>query len=135
MSLKIGDRAATSGMAAEIYNAIDLALEPPGDHLEELRGTWRLLSWAIAAGVVRYLRRDPPDDDPTGGPGQKLEYAEAFSARLEDEQFWDWLAGFVDVFTAGWTPIPGDGGAALKAALSAHLQSHPRPESLRGIIE
>jgi hypothetical protein len=46
-----------------------------------------------------------------------------------DPAFWSWLIGFVSTIS-GWTPVPNDGGAALKVALTAYLLSSPVPSSL-----
>lgn len=51
----------------------------------------------------------------------------------EDSAYWAWLSGFIGVFSA-WVPVPGDGGGALKTALTAFLGGNPTPTSLTGKI-
>ena len=49
-----------------------------------------------------------------------------------DPDFWNWLIGFVATFL-GWTPIPGDGGAALKLALVGYIAASPVPSQLTSL--
>ena len=51
------------------------------------------------------------------------------STIVEDSTYWNWLVGFVNVFLA-FVPVPGDGGAALKAAMVAYIIANPVPLSL-----
>lgn len=46
-----------------------------------------------------------------------------------DSSYWSWLQGFIAVFQS-WTPVPQDGGAALKSLLSAFFSSNPVPQEL-----
>lgn len=55
------------------------------------------------------------------------------STMTDDTAFWQWLQGFVTVFTT-WIPMANDGGAALKATLGAYLAANPVPASLTGAI-
>ena len=54
MSLKIGNKAATSGMAKEIYDAILEVLDIPSD----ARPHVKKLSYAIAKGVIEYVKEN-----------------------------------------------------------------------------
>ena len=132
MPLNIGNREATEGMAGTIYQAIDAELRPAmekNDVKPEDVGyaqvQWKSLSYAIAAGVIHHLKREP---------STQADFAEAFTSANEDAVFWTWLAGFLGVFN-NWTPIPQDGGAALKTALTAWLAANPVPAELKGIIK
>lgn len=58
---------------------------------------------------------------------------EVKSTSTEDSGFWSWITGFVSIFTS-WVPVPDDGGAALKTALSTFFASNPTPSSLTGKI-
>lgn len=143
MPLKIGDDQAESGMTKVVYDAIDHVLGEkmedslPDDMPEEkrqeimssIRNSWKDIGHAIATAVVTYLRRDEPTDEPT-----EYEYAESFSSTSEDDVFWDWLNGFVNVFSE-WTPEPNDGGDALKTALIEYFQTKSVPTELKGIIK
>ncbi|WP_440948568.1 hypothetical protein ACSAZL_10270 [Methanosarcina sp. T3] len=46
------------------------------------------------------------------------------STSAEDEIFWNWLEGFIKAINT-WTPVPNDGGAALKLALTPFLANAP----------
>jgi len=152
MSLKVGNAQVTEGMAAAIYDSLHEILEPylteekqpeemedavwERDVIEPLRESWQQLSYAVAAGVVRYLLRDPPSDDPDfAEEWPQTEYAETSSTAVEDEEFWTWLQGFTEVFTKDWVPMSQDGGAALKSAMASYLASKPVPTRLKGIVE
>jgi len=56
------------------------------------------------------------------------------STSAEDATYWAWLSGFAGVFTS-WTPVPNDGGAALKAAMIAYITTNPVPSQLAGKID
>ncbi|HWR26544.1 MAG TPA: phage baseplate assembly protein V, partial [candidate division Zixibacteria bacterium] len=56
------------------------------------------------------------------------------STSKEDPTFWNWLNGLINVFKISWTPVPNDGGAALKTALTAYLSTNPVPSELTGKI-
>jgi hypothetical protein len=56
------------------------------------------------------------------------------SSSAEDAAFWGWLSGFISVFQS-WVPVPSDGGAALKAALTAYLTANPTPTEMAGKID
>jgi hypothetical protein len=56
------------------------------------------------------------------------------SSTAEDAAFWGWLSGFISVFQS-WVPVPSDGGAALKAALTAYLGANPTPTEMAGKID
>jgi len=51
------------------------------------------------------------------------------SASGVDPAYWNWLLGFVGVLLS-WTPVPGDGGAALKTAMTTYIGTNPVPTSL-----
>lgn len=142
MALSIGDKDATRGMTKVIFDAMDAELRPPmeqslrdtGSPEDEIQkavikaqANWRQLSFVIASGLVSSLRRDPPPSpaDPVFG--------EAFSSRVEDAVFWDWLKGFVGVFQS-WAPTTAD-GVNLKNAINSYLSGKPVPEQLRGILQ
>lgn len=55
------------------------------------------------------------------------------STSAEDATFWAWLFGLVTTLTT-WVPVANDGGAALKAAVSAYIGANPTPASLTGKI-
>lgn len=62
MSLKIGNKTATSGMAKAIYKAIDGELRPPmeevgvvSDVIQQSQKAWKKLSYAIAKGVIEHI--------------------------------------------------------------------------------
>ena len=55
------------------------------------------------------------------------------STSAEDGTFWNWLSGFVGVFTR-WIPQPNDGGGALKTALGLYLDKNPVPSALTAKI-
>jgi len=55
------------------------------------------------------------------------------STGTEDPTYWPWLSGFIAVFNA-WIVAPGDGGGALKLALTAFLTANPTPTSMTGKI-
>lgn len=55
------------------------------------------------------------------------------STSVEDQKFWVWLSGFINVFNA-WVPVPNDGGSALKTALTTYLTANPVPSDLTGKI-
>ncbi len=126
MALLAGDLNATQGMAKAIYTEISTALGPDlsPEALTAVQPAWKKLSYAVAAGVVNHLKRDPPADP---------EFARVVSASAGDPAFWSWLAGFVQVF-ATWAPAGGD-GTALKAALTTFLGGHPVPSELTGVLE
>lgn len=65
-----------------------------------------------------------------------------FAARLNDQTlsnnvtdptFWAWIVGFLLVFK-NWVPVVGDGGGALKTALTAFFVANPDPSTLTGKI-
>ncbi len=47
-----------------------------------------------------------------------------------DARFWTWIDGFVQTFLVAWVTVPQDGGAALKAALSAYITASPVPNKI-----
>lgn len=55
------------------------------------------------------------------------------STAVEEATYWAWLLGFVAVITS-WTVNPGDGGAALKAAMTAYIGTNPVPTQMVGKI-
>lgn len=55
------------------------------------------------------------------------------STSSEDSTFWTWLSGFISVFSS-WTVVAQDGGAALKALLTAFISANTTPSSLTGKI-
>jgi hypothetical protein len=129
--LNIGNAEATSGMAQNIYRAIDEVLRPPmeegdvpADAIQQSQEAWKKLGYAIAAGVISHLQRDPPT---------KTEYAEVFSSSAQDAEFWDWLGDFVEVFET-WASSPTSGVSTLKASLNGFLSANPSPEELKGVI-
>lgn len=60
MALIIGDENASQGMTKVIYEKIREVMEPidgvEGDQLEDIRESWRKLSYAIAHGVVNHIK-------------------------------------------------------------------------------
>lgn len=50
------------------------------------------------------------------------------------DPFFVWLSGLVSVITTVWVPVPADGGAALKVAMSSYISGHPVPTALIGKI-
>lgn len=60
MALIIGDKNASSGMSKAIYDKIREVMEPidgvTGQALEDLRNSWKKLSYAIADGVVNHIK-------------------------------------------------------------------------------
>lgn len=54
---------------------------------------------------------------------------EVISDNTIDSSFWAWLSGFLSVFKT-WAPVPADGGAALKTALTAFFGANPDPTQL-----
>lgn len=69
----------------------------------------------------------------TAGKGVARLNDPTLSTGVEDATYWAWLAGFISVFQA-WTPVPNDGGAALKSALTTWLAGNPVPTQLVGKI-
>jgi len=57
----------------------------------------------------------------------------AVSSSTQDNAFWIWIQGFVNVFST-WVVLPGDGGAALKTAMALYIASNPPPRSLTSEI-
>ncbi len=124
---------AESGMAGEIFEALEDEL---GEELEstldeeamnDIRQAWRVMSFAVASGVIEHLVREPPNAP---------EFAETFSSSAQDEAYWSWLAGFAQVFR-GWAA--GSGGLPqLRADLNAFFGSGAgateTPSRLRGIL-
>jgi hypothetical protein len=126
MALQAGDLNATQGMALAIYTEINAALggDLTPDALTAVQPSWKKLSYAVAAGVINHLKRDPLTDP---------DFAQVVSARTGDPAYWDWLGGFVQVFSS-WTPA-GTDGTALKGALTAFLGGHPVPTELTGSLQ
>jgi len=126
MAMVIGSQSATSGMAKAIYDAINAILAPaiPPASLPDVQASWKKLSFAVATGVVNHLKRAPAADP---------EYAQVVSRAVDDPGFWNWLAGFVQVFQA-WAPVSAD-AVALKTALTTYLGAHPVPSQLTGTLE
>ncbi|MBU4261458.1 MAG: hypothetical protein KKC76_06195 [Proteobacteria bacterium] len=60
MGLIIGDENATQGMTKAIYDKIRQVMEPidgiEGQQLEDIRASWKKLSYAIAHGVVSHIK-------------------------------------------------------------------------------
>jgi hypothetical protein len=50
-----------------------------------------------------------------------------------DSSYWPWLTGFVNVFLT-WIPVPNDGGAALKTAMTSYIATNPVPAELKAKI-
>jgi hypothetical protein len=135
MPLYAGTEEATSGMAEAIYLEIDAVLRPPmeeGDvapkDVAQCQEAWKKLGYAVAAGVVQYLRRDPPPEDATDP-----EHAEVLSSSAEDEAFWSWLGDFVGRLQT-WAADPLATSADLKTSLREFLSANPVPEELEGVI-
>lgn len=126
MALLAGDLNATQGMALAIYTEINSALGPDltPDALTAVQPSWKKLSYAVAAGVINHLKKDPPDDP---------DFAQVTSAAADDPAYWNWLAGFAQVFAA-WAPA-GTDGTALKNALTTFLGSNPVPAQLTGQLQ
>ncbi len=59
MALTIGSTSATSGMTKAIYDTIQSVMEPiegvEGDALEDIRTSWKKLSYAISKGVIDHI--------------------------------------------------------------------------------
>jgi len=60
MGLIIGDENASQGMTKAIYDKIRQVMEPidgaSSEQLEEIRSSWKKLSYAIAHGVVTHIK-------------------------------------------------------------------------------
>lgn len=56
------------------------------------------------------------------------------SNNTTDSTYWTWLINFINVFLVTWVPVPMDGGAALKTALSTFISTNPVPTQLQGKI-
>jgi len=55
------------------------------------------------------------------------------SSSSEDSAYWSFWSGFLAVFQA-WVPVPNDGGAALKTALTTFFGGNPTPTKQDGKI-
>lgn len=55
------------------------------------------------------------------------------SSSTEDSTYWAFWTGLIGVFKA-WVPVPNDGGAALKTALTVFFGANPTPTSQTGKI-
>lgn len=84
-------------------------------------------------GVLTFLIETEINLGDTGGKEVARKEDATLSDSATDSTFWAWLTGFVGVFQA-WTPVPNDGGAALKIALTAWLAANPVPTSQTGKI-
>jgi hypothetical protein len=132
MPLNPGDAAATEGLAREIYEVLDAQLRPPleeslenpGEQLPPIQEAWRKLSFCIASGVIAHLVRVPANE---------AEFAQTFTSSAQDSTYWNWLAGFVDVFH-DWAAAAGT-IADLRNGLNTFFASHPTPTQLRGILQ
>lgn len=60
MAMQIGDDQASSGMTKDIYDQMDLVMQPtiPPANLEDARKGWRKLAFAIATGVITHLKNN-----------------------------------------------------------------------------
>lgn len=58
MAMQIGNEQASSGMAKAIYDMLDQVMKPtvPPDSLEDARNGWRKLAFAVASGVITYIK-------------------------------------------------------------------------------
>jgi len=130
MALNPGNMSATSGMAREIYQVLDATLRPPleddlsTEAIKEMQDSWKELSFAIALGVIRHLRRDP---------AHQSEYAQVFSSASQDAPYWDWLADFAGVFQS-WA-ASGGSVVQLRDAISAFGNANETPTSLQGVLK
>ncbi len=143
MPMFVGHPREDEGMAMELFQAMEAVLRPPlsdppddgmgmsDEEIEPIEENWERLSLALAQGVVRHLRRDPPP----ASPSSPL-HAESVSSAVEDEEFWAWFAAFVGAFDE-WSSQTGAGGnlAALRTRLANVFQDHNTPTSLRGVLE
>jgi len=124
----------------EIQAEID---DETDEALLEAEPMWECLSYGIAAGLVWYLRRDPPDDVLPAELRAELEkknegeHAETSSTSLDESPLFTWLADFARVFTEEWEPQPRDGGRELKRKLVDFLEEHPMQIELntKGIVK
>ena len=125
MALSIGDPNATSGMAKAIYDNVNaqLAADVPPEVLPDVQVAWKKLSYAVAAGVTDYLKRDPASEP---------EFAETISTATQEPTFWPWLQQFVAVFTS-WAPTATD-SVALKNAVSTYVNGHAVPTEMKGSV-
>ncbi len=139
MALKIGDKEAADGLAKAVYLAINGVMPPflkkrglGEEIIDQSREAWKLLSYAVATGVVQHVWRRlpdavmPEDEPPAGG------FAETYSSAAEDKAFWAWFSELKDVLS-GWQPVPGDGGKALKTRLNRFFNK-PLPTELKGVL-
>jgi len=118
-------------MAKSIYTEMDAVLRPPMEQAQvkpedvaKAQAAWRKLSYAVAAGVIGHLKRDPPGDP---------EFARVVCKSAGDGEYWSWLTGFVQVFQT-WAPVSAD-AITLQTALTTYLGPHPVPTQLTGSLE
>lgn len=164
MVLVIGDEQLTDGMAASVHAGLRYKLRQQLDAsiqegvkkampdaspdeidravadataaaLKQAEPMWKCISYGIAAGLVWYLRREPPDNELPADLRAELEkkdedeYAETCSTSVEEPPVFPWLNDFVQVFNE-WEPLPSDGGQALKTKLEEFLAERPTPTEL-----
>jgi hypothetical protein len=125
MALSVGDAGATSGMTKAIYDQVNATLSPdvPGPALPDAQAAWKKLSFALATSIIEFLRRHAAE----------AEYAEVTSSASDDQTYWNWLAGFVKVFT-DWNPAAAD-SVALKSGLTTFVNGKPVPTQLKGSLQ
>jgi hypothetical protein len=60
MAMQIGDDQAGSGMAKDIFDQIDLVMQPtiPPANLPDARKGWRKLAFAVASGVITHIKNN-----------------------------------------------------------------------------
>ena len=133
MPLNAGNPAATEGLARDIYEVLDAQLRPPleaalpnpSEQLLPIQDGWKRLSFCIASGVIEHLTRVPPSEP---------EFAQTFTSAAHDAAYWNWLAGFANVFRT-WASSGGD-AVQLRSALNGFFAANPStPGQLRGILQ
>jgi hypothetical protein len=130
MPLNIGDDKATSGLAGAIYQAMEQHMPIEGkekleaDTIASLQKSRQKTSFVIAMGVITHFLRDPATE---------TEYGEVFLSPAEDAAYWDWLAGFVNVFRI-WANNPAGDIVLLRTTLRNFLNANPTPGQLKGVI-
>ena len=138
MPFNIGNPEATQGLTAAIYQAMDATLRPPIENdpnvtdpavkakmIQESQKAWKKLSFAIATGVVNYIKRDPANE---------AEYAQVFSSAAQDPAYWNWLAALAGaLFT--WSANPAANLVDLKNALNGLHSAHATPVGVSGVIQ
>jgi hypothetical protein len=117
-------------------NEVDISVSAAGKLTSEVTKE-TALTFDDKLSVKASKELDVDSDDTVvvqgGSNGAARKEDEIKSTSAEDPSFWGWFTAFKTALS-GWTPVPEDGGAALKAVLTAFFAASSVPSSLTGKI-